>query len=161
MMSIMWRCSVAADLRNFLRAGVLKNRSLISTTVPCVMPFMDFSRTSPASSVRDQPVDDPCFREAIVDLLTDMMLGRASPRKPKVRMEKRSSGRPILLVAWRRIASSSSTSVMPLPLSAMRIRSRPLPPISTSMFVAPASMAFSKSSLTTDAGRSMTSPAAI
>src|SRR6266511_1104101 len=50
---------------------------------------------------------------------------------------------------------------MPLPLSTTRIRSMPPCSTSTSRRVLPASMAFSSNSLTTLAGRSMTSPAAI
>src|SRR5207237_1646286 len=50
---------------------------------------------------------------------------------------------------------------MPPPLSTTRIRSAPPWPMSTSMRVLPASTAFSSNSLTTLAGRSITSPAAI
>src|SRR6202030_4750368 len=50
---------------------------------------------------------------------------------------------------------------MPSPSSVTRIRRRPPPSVSTSMRVAPASSAFSISSLTTLAGRSTTSPAAM
>jgi hypothetical protein len=50
---------------------------------------------------------------------------------------------------------------MPLPLSVRRISVLPPSRISTLTSVAPASMELSISSLTTDAGRSTTSPAAI
>src|SRR3990172_1376166 len=50
---------------------------------------------------------------------------------------------------------------MPLPLSITRIRRLPACSISMKISVAPASTEFSISSLTTDAGRSTTSPAAI
>src|SRR5712691_4392158 len=50
---------------------------------------------------------------------------------------------------------------MPQPLSAMRIILRPPASTSTRRESAPASREFSRSSLTTDAGRSTTSPAAI
>ena len=50
---------------------------------------------------------------------------------------------------------------MPLPLSATRMRDMPPFWISTVTEVAPASMAFSTSSFTTEAGRSTTSPAAM
>ena len=49
---------------------------------------------------------------------------------------------------------------MPLPSSVMPIRRRPPPSVKMSIRLAPASMAFSTSSLTTLAGRSTTSPAA-
>ena len=89
------------------------------------------------------------------------MLGRASPRKPRVRIEKRSASVSSLLVAWRSIASRASSRPMPQPSSATRIRERPPSSMSTRMRPASASSAFSTSSLTTDAGRSTTSPAAI
>ncbi len=50
---------------------------------------------------------------------------------------------------------------MPLPSSVMPIRRRPPPSVKMSIRLAPASMAFSTSSLTTLAGRSTTSPAAM
>ena len=50
---------------------------------------------------------------------------------------------------------------MPQPSSVTRIEASPPCRISTPMTRAPASSEFSTSSLTTDAGRSMTSPAAI
>src|SRR6186713_515828 len=50
---------------------------------------------------------------------------------------------------------------MPAPSSATRIRRRPPPSVAISTRVAPASSAFSTSSLTTLAGRSTTSPAAM
>jgi hypothetical protein len=50
---------------------------------------------------------------------------------------------------------------MPQPSSATAMNSRPPSRTSTRMREAPASIAFSTSSLTTEAGRSTTSPAAI
>src|SRR5580704_12982668 len=92
---------------------------------------------------------------------TEPIEGSASPRKPSVLTASRSSSDAILLVAWRCRASGSSSARMPRPSSRTRIR--PTPPRSTSMSMrlAPASRLFSTISLTTEAGRSMTSPAAI
>src|SRR5258708_6379235 len=56
-------------------------------------------------------------------------------------------------------ASASSEAPIPAPSSATRIRSTPAPSISMVTRVAPASMLFSTSCLTTEAGRSTTSPA--
>jgi hypothetical protein len=92
---------------------------------------------------------------------TAAMAARASPRNPRVAMRKRSSGAEILLVAWRAKARATSAAGMPHPSSATRMRERPPPSVSTSIREAPASRAFSTSSLTTEAGRSITSPAAI
>ena len=85
----------------------------------------------------------------------------ASPRKPRVEMEFRSSCRTTLLVAWRRKAVGTSSGRMPQPLSVTRIKVMPPRRISTVMMEAPASTAFSTSSFMTEEGLSTTSPAAI
>ena len=66
-----------------------------------------------------------------------------------------------LLVAWRSRASLASSGDMPEPSSVTTIRAAPPPWTSTRTRRAPASTEFSTSSLTTEAGRSTTSPAAI
>src|SRR6478752_2961087 len=88
------------------------------------------------------------------------MEGSASPRNPSVRIDSRSSSSSFD-VAWRSTLSARSSAVIPLPSSATRMRRRPPPSVRTSIRRAPASSAFSTSSLTTLAGRSTTSPAAI
>src|SRR6185437_3225730 len=93
-------------------------------------------------------------------LATDPIDGKASPRKPSVRMRSRSSSSS-LEVAWRSTASARSVRVMPPPSSVMPIRRLPPPSVKMSIRLAPASIAFSTSSLTTLAGRSTTSPAAM
>src|SRR5581483_11748693 len=92
---------------------------------------------------------------------TEAIEGSASPRNPSVTIAARSSARRILLVAWRSSASRASSGAIPSPSSSTRTCF--LPPSSTwiAIRVAPASIAFSTSSLTTEAGRSTTSPAAI
>ena len=72
-----------------------------------------------------------------------------------------SSTEVILLVAWRSNASRASMGDMPHPSSTIWMRS--LPPSRKLTFTvrAPASMAFSIISFTTEAGRLTTSPAAI
>ena len=67
----------------------------------------------------------------------------------------------ILLVACRSSASRASSGSIPSPSSSTRISFLPPSSTATAMRRAPASSAFSTSSLTTDAGRSTTSPAAI
>src|SRR5262249_27553787 len=64
-------------------------------------------------------------------------------------------------VAWRSTARDKSSGAMPEPSSATRISPSPPPAIATLMRGARASIAFSISSLTTLAGRSTTSPAAM
>jgi len=66
-----------------------------------------------------------------------------------------------LEVACRLKANGNSAARMPRPSSCTAIRSRPAASISTEIRPAPASSAFSSSSLSTAAGRSITSPAAI
>ena len=86
---------------------------------------------------------------------------RASPRKPMVWSEKRSSALRIFDVAWRSKASRASVADMPLPSSITCMEVFPASTTSTSMRLAPASTAFSTSSFITEAGRCITSPAAI
>jgi hypothetical protein len=66
-----------------------------------------------------------------------------------------------LEVAWRASASGICSGGMPRPLSVMAMRFTPPSSSRTVICVAPASSAFSSSSLTTADGRSTTSPAAI
>ena len=61
----------------------------------------------------------------------------------------------------RSTLAAKSAGVMPQPSSLMRIISLPPPSMSTRIWRAPASTAFSSSSFSTPAGRSITSPAAI
>src|SRR5882762_3548290 len=89
------------------------------------------------------------------------MEGSASPRNPWVAMACRSDSARSFEVAWRSRARSASSGDMPSPLSRTRMSCLPPASISTVTVEAPASSAFSTSSLTTDAGRSTTSPAAI
>src|SRR4029453_6973551 len=89
------------------------------------------------------------------------MLGSASPRKPSVVTPSSWSRVDSLLVPCRAKARSASSPSMPSPSSRTVMRSMPPPRRLTSTWRAPASSAFSTSSFTTDAGRSITSPAAI
>jgi hypothetical protein len=158
--SLMARLSAAAERRNLARAGTLKNRLRTEMVVPrrrahpstpCVWPPLTTTRVPSAS------------RSAVSSTSrdTEAMEGSASPRNPSVRILARSAGSLILLVACRSSESRASSRPIPQPSSATRISV--LPPLrrAISMRPAPASTAFSTSSLTTDAGRSTTSPAAI
>ena len=92
---------------------------------------------------------------------TDAIDASASPLNPSVPILSRSVDSLILLVAWRINAVLTSSASIPLPLSVTRIYSIPPPVVSTVTDLLIASIAFSTSSFTTDAGRSITSPAAI
>ena len=89
------------------------------------------------------------------------ILANASPLNPIDFTVSRSFALLILLVACLSNAISISSGKIPFPLSVIRIYVIPPFFISTVTFVAPASIEFSINSLTTDAGLSITSPAAI
>ncbi len=78
---------------------------------------------------------------------------RASPRKPLVRIEKSSSADFIFEVACLAKERRASEGVIPRPLSTIRIKVLPDSLMYNSMLVLSASTAFSKSSLTAEAGR--------
>ena len=153
--------SAASDFMNFSRAGVLKKSSRTAMVVPSGHPAASTSPGTPPSRWRLAPASAPRCRETTSRRLTAAMAARASPRKPRVPMAARSWAVRSLLVACRRKAVGSSSGAMPQPSSVIRIRAMPPERISTVTAAAPASMAFSMSSLTTLAGRSTTSPAAI
>ena len=92
---------------------------------------------------------------------TAAMLASASPRKPRVWMRARSSTVVNLLVLWRSTATATSSAGMPQPSSVTSISALPPRSTATSTRRAPASSALSSSSRTSEAGRSITSPAAI
>ena len=154
--------SVFSLLRKRLLAGTLKKRSFTSTVVPtgCEAGLMTASCSLPSAKTC-QASFCPSVLEVSVSLETAAAEASASPRKPMVVMEPRSSDVLIFEVAWRRSASGRSSRGMPEPLSRTRMSLAPPWTMSTSIFVAPASSEFSTSSFTTDAGRSTTSPAAI
>jgi hypothetical protein len=68
-------------------------------------------------------------------------------------MANKSSAFDIFEVAWRSKHRRASVSDIPFPLSVIRINDLPESFIKILTKVAPESMAFSTSSLTTDAGR--------
>ncbi len=129
--------------------------------VPSGAPMADGSLTTLPSAVTTVPIAAPRSRVTSLTRATEATLGSASPRKPRVTMENKSSARDILLVACRSKARDASSRFIPHPSSDTEIISSPPPAISIRTARAPASIEFSTSSFTTDAGRSTTSPAAI
>ena len=150
--------SVASLLRNLRRAGVLKNSSLTSSVVP---RLRGAGRSSPLRASSSQALSSPSRRERMLVSDTEAMAASASPRKPMVPTCSSSCRSRILLVAWRRSATGSSSRGMPQPSSSTAISRTPPASRRTVIWVAPASRALSTSSRTTEAGRSTTSPAAI
>ena len=160
MASAAWPNSVRGCLRNFSRAGTWWNRSRTSTRVPVASAAGIGSVAFAPSTVTAHAWSEPGVRLVMVMRLTEPMDGKASPRKPRVSMWVRS---PVgnFDVAWRSTARVNSPGSMPWPSSVTQMPSRPPSSRRTSMDPAPASMAFSTSSLTAAPGRSMTSPAAM
>ncbi len=113
----------------------------------------------PPLTATSNPDSASCGRDFSVSFDTEPIEGRASPRKPSARISCTSS--VSFDVQCRETASGNSFDGMPEPLSVTRSSVLPPPAVTTSIRVAPASMAFSTSSLITLAGRSITSPAAI
>ena len=150
--------SVASLFRNLRRAGVLKNSSLTSSVVPRLRAA---GRSSPLRASSSQPLSSPSRRERMAVSETDAIAASASPRKPMVPTCSSSCKSRILLVAWRRSATGSSSRGIPQPSSSTLIRRTPPASRRTVICDAPASSALSTSSRTTEAGRSTTSPAAI
>ena len=103
----------------------------------------------------------PFRRDVILNRETEAILGIASPLKPILTICDRSENADNLLVACACNANSRSSLCIPCPLSRTRIKLIPASSISISIFVAAASILFSINSFTTEAGRSITSPAAI
>ena len=153
--------SVAKERRNFLRAGTLQKRSLTSTHVPGGAPHSDTSAIVPAFTTSFVAASLSLRRVMIVNLETDAMDGIASPLNPSVSMFSISSTSRILDVACRSSERRALSRFIPHPLSLTDTSLRPPAVTEMSMRSAPASMEFSTSSLSADAGRSTTSPAAI
>ena len=130
-------------------------------TVPTGQPQSRTSPASPPSIASSAPTSASAVRLWQRNRETSAIAARASPRKPSVLTRNRSSAPASLLVACGRKARGRSSGPIPEPSSATRIRSRPPRSTVSSTREAPASIAFSSSSLTTLAGRSTTSPAAI
>ena len=107
------------------------------------------------------PISSPFCLVRSSTCATAAILAKASPRNPMVRRAKRSVAECIFDVAWRSNERRASVSLMPLPLSITCKEVFPASVTMSSIDVAPASRLFSSSSLTMEAGRWMTSPAAI
>ena len=153
--------SVALDFRKRLRAGTLKKRFSTRKLHPCWQTVASCDMTLLPSMRSCVPTLSSAMRVFSVTCATDAIDGRASPRNPMVCSEKRSSALRIFDVAWRSKARRASVTDMPIPLSMTCIDAFPASVTSTCILSAPASTAFSTSSLMTDAGRCITSPAAI
>jgi len=152
--------SAAGRLRNFLRAGNDANRSRSVAVVP-LEPRHAVMDVRPPGSDSSRHASSSRVALTSSSSATAAMDDRASPRKPSVARDNRSSSSLILDVAWGSMDRARSSLPMPEPSSTTRRLSAPPPSSSTTMLLAPESSALSRSSLRAAAGLSMTSPAAI
>ena len=152
--------SERSDFRNLSRAGVAEKRSRTSTIVPLLTAAARTGAFAPRATSTAKPCSAWRARDLIARCAIEPIDGRASPRNPSERIANRSSSSSFD-VACRSTQSARSSALIPEPSSVTRISDSPPPTTTISICVAPASMAFSISSLTTLAGRSTTSPAAM
>ena len=113
------------------------------------------------SAHTDQAHSASAVRDINVSLATELILGKASPLNPMLATCSKSCKLAILLVACLDKAKGKSSLSMPQPSSLILINLAPPCSISIKICCAPASKQFSTNSLTTEEGRSTTSPAAI
>ena len=129
--------------------------------VPFGHPASSLFFTIPPSTSTLYPISFSIYFEVISTLLIAAILAKASPLNPIDLTVSKSSAFLIFEVACLSNAISISSGAIPFPLSVIRMYEIPPFLISTVIAVAPASIEFSISSFTTDAGLSITSPAAI
>ena len=98
-MSAMCPISVPMVFKNLRRAGVLKKSCFTVTMVPLGAPTSETSFILPPSTTISVPLSADAARVIRLNRETAAILGRASPLKPRVLMEKRSRSLKILLVA--------------------------------------------------------------
>ncbi len=150
---MMLAVSTLSLFRNFRLAGTLKKRFFTIMLEPGSHSDGSCISTLDAFITSRVPIWSSAVRVFSSICAMAQMEGRASPRNPIVCNVNRSSACAIFEVAWRSKAIRASVSVMPLPLSTTWISVRPASRMNMRMSVAPASTAFSTSSLITEAGR--------
>ena len=91
--------STGVVLRNFFLAGTLLNNFLTEIVVPTFPEVLEKSFNLPPSNSTRAAISLSLFRVINNSLLTDAILGRASPLKPKEEILKMSLTVLILLVA--------------------------------------------------------------
>ncbi len=153
--------STESFFRNLRRAGTLKNRFFTIMFDPGAHASGCWLSTLEPFINRRVPMESPCRMVRRSTWAIAAIEARASPRNPIVWRENRSDASDIFDVEWRSKARRASVADIPQPLSTTCIKVRPASFNIICILVAPASTAFSTSSFTTEAGRCMTSPAAI
>ena len=107
------------------------------------------------------PTSVPFLHVVILSRDTEAIDGKASPLNPEVLTSCKSSKERIFEVECFWKANFASSASIPSPSSLTRTKEVPPSSILIQIFFAFASSEFSTSSLTTEAGLSITSPAAI
>ena len=141
--------------------GVLKNKFSIVILVPFGHPASCLLKIFPPSAITSYPVLESAVFDTKLTFAIAAILAKASPLNPIDLISFKSSADLNLLVECLSNAISISSCIIPFPLSVTRIYEIPPFLISTVILDAPASIEFSITSFTTDAGLSITSPAAI
>ena len=159
--SMMWRISTWSDFKKLRLAGTLKNKFLIANWVPSGQATGETSPVSLPLNTTFVPISEPTSLVLSSTWATAAIDARASPLNPLVTRASKSSAVEILDVACLLKQSLASSSLIPFPLSTTWIKVRPASTTTTAISEAPASTQFSITSLTTEAGRPTTSPAAI
>ena len=124
-MSEMLANSVARELKYLSRAGVLKKRSVTVIFVPVLAELGCCLINSPPLISTSEPALSAWVLVSKLTWLTEAILGKASPRKPKVFTLNKSARSVILLVACRRKAIKTSAWLIPSPLSITWIDFKP------------------------------------
>ena len=89
------------DFKNLSRAGIFLKRFCTLMVVPGERAWLSCLTTIPSSRVTWVPASSPFMPVTISTCATEAMLGKASPRKPRVVNCCKSCNAEILLVAWR------------------------------------------------------------
>ena len=146
-------------LSSLCRTGSLAKTSRTDTVVPTALATTLLDWTPPSASyVTLVPASEPSVRVVTESSLSAHSDESASPRNPNEFSVARSVKSQILEVAYFLVSISRSPSRTPHPLSTTSTHSFPWSRKRTSMFVAPASSAFSTSSFTAPARSSTTCP---
>ena len=152
-------CSCLGFLRNFNLAGVFSNSPSTSHVVPRALPHGVISVIAPNFAL--SLYESSPLQEVICMVLTAAIDAKASPLNPREEILSRSFAEHIFEVACGSMQRVRSSLLIPAPSSDILMEVMPPFSMEISIFLAPASIQFSTSSLTTLAGRSTTSPAAI
>ena len=157
----MYHVTVSVDLSEIRKTEASSSNLIIIISCSAARNASSSFTLTHASTTTLYPVSCSAVFDTNSTFATAAILANASPLNPIDVTLFKSSADLILLVACLSNAISKSSCAIPLPLSLTFIKEIPPFFISTVIDVAPASIEFSTISFTTEAGLSITSPAAI